>query len=134
MGQKVNPIGLRLGINRTWDSRWYATAEFGDTLQSDLALRKFLATELKDASVSRILIERSAKLALVKIISARPGLVIGKKGAGLDQLNRKASKLLADDMQVQSMWWKTAALNWMPLLSPAMLPSNLKSASLIAAP
>ncbi len=101
MGQKVNPIGLRLGINRTWDSRWYARAEFGDTLQSDLALRAFLENQLRDASVSRIIIERSAKLMIVKIITARPGIVIGKKGAGLDQLNKRVRKLLPDDMQVR---------------------------------
>ena len=101
MGQKVNPIGLRLGINRTWDSRWYARAEYGDTLQSDLALRAFLENQLRDASVSRIIIERSAKLMIVKIITARPGIVIGKKGAGLDQLNKRVRKLLPDDMQVR---------------------------------
>ena len=81
MGQKVNPIGLRLGINRTWDSRWYAEGgEYGKLLHEDLAIREMLMKELKQAAVSKIVIERPHKKCRVTIHSARPGVVIGKKG------------------------------------------------------
>ena len=87
MGQKVNPIGLRLGINRTWDSRWYAeSAAYSNLLLEDLELRKFLDKRLVGAGVSRIIIERPAKKARVTIHTARPGVVIGKKGADIEKL------------------------------------------------
>jgi small subunit ribosomal protein S3 len=87
MGQKVNPIGLRLGINRTWDSRWYAAGEaYGTLLLEDLELRKFLDERLAGAGVSRIIIERPAKKARITIHTARPGVVIGKKGADIEKL------------------------------------------------
>ena len=82
MGQKVNPIGLRLGINRTWDSRWYAGKnEYGTLLHEDMAIRKELMTALKQAAVSKIVIERPHKKCRVTVHSARPGVVIGKKVA-----------------------------------------------------
>ena len=80
MGQKVNPTGLRLGVNRTWDSRWYADDKFTDYLHEDLKIKEFLKEKLAQAGVSRIVIERPAKKARVTIHSARPGVVIGKKG------------------------------------------------------
>ena len=81
MGQKVNPIGLRLGINRTSDSRWYAdTADFGRLLHEDIAIRKEIRKRLKQAGISKIIIERPHKKCLITIHTARPGLVIGKKG------------------------------------------------------
>jgi small subunit ribosomal protein S3 len=87
MGQKVNPIGLRLGINRTWDSRWYAAGEaYGALLLEDLELRKFLDERLAGAGVSRVIIERPAKKARITIHTARPGVVIGKKGADIEKL------------------------------------------------
>ncbi len=87
MGQKVNPIGLRLGINRTWDSRWYAGGEaYGSLLLEDLELRKFLDERLAGAGVSRVIIERPAKKARITIHTARPGVVIGKKGADIEKL------------------------------------------------
>ncbi len=87
MGQKVNPIGLRLGINRTWDSRWFADgAAYGTLLLEDLELRKFLEKRLAGAGVSRIIIERPAKKARITIHTARPGVVIGKKGADIEKL------------------------------------------------
>lgn len=79
MGQKVNPIGLRLGINRTWDSRWYADEQYGDMLHEDIKLREYLFDRLSQAGVSKVVIERPAKKARVTIHSARPGVVIGKK-------------------------------------------------------
>ena len=79
MGHKVNPIGLRLGINRTWDSRWCASRDYADLLHEDLRIRKFLFDKLKQAGVSRVVIERPAKRARITIYTARPGVVIGKK-------------------------------------------------------
>ncbi|HHI81903.1 MAG TPA: 30S ribosomal protein S3 [Rhizobiales bacterium] len=93
MGQKVNPIGMRLGINRTWDSRWYADGqEYGKLLHDDLQIRKFLFDKLKQAGVSRVIIERPHKKCRVTIYSARPGVVIGKKGADIEKLRREISK------------------------------------------
>ncbi len=87
MGQKVNPIGLRLGVNRTWDSRWFApTGAYADLLHEDLKIRAFLHEKLKQAGVSRIIIERPHKKCRVTIYTARPGVVIGKKGADIEKL------------------------------------------------
>ena len=95
MGQKINPIGLRLGINRTWSSRWYAnTSEYGDLLHQDLAIRSFLMGELKNASVSRIVIERPHKTCRITIYTARPGVVIGKKGADIEVLRKKVASMV----------------------------------------
>lgn len=89
MGQKVNPRGLRLGINRTWTSRWFANkGEYGDLLHQDLAIREALRKQLKQAAVSEIIIERPHKKCKVTIYSARPGVVIGKKGADMDKLKK----------------------------------------------
>ena len=100
MGQKVNPIGLRLGINRTWDSRWYADGGYGDLLHEDLVLRKFLRKRLAQAGVSRIVIERPAKKARVTIHTARPGVVIGKKGADIEKLRQDLQKMTGNDVQL----------------------------------
>ncbi len=95
MGQKINPIGLRLGINRTWSSRWYAnTAEYGDLLHQDLAIRAFLGKELAQASVARIVIERPHKKCRITIFTARPGVVIGKKGGDIEKLRKKVSEMV----------------------------------------
>jgi small subunit ribosomal protein S3 len=100
MGQKVNPIGLRLGINRTWDSRWFADANYADLLHEDLAIREFLRKRLKQAGVSRIIIERPAKKARVTIHTARPGVVIGKKGADIEKLRSALQKLTGSDVHL----------------------------------
>ncbi|MGV6803894.1 MAG: 30S ribosomal protein S3 [Ruegeria sp.] len=93
MGQKVNPIGLRLGINRTWDSRWYADKRnYGDLLHEDLQLRAYLEKKLKNAGVSNIVIERPHKKCRVTIYTARPGVVIGKKGADIEKLRQELQK------------------------------------------
>jgi small subunit ribosomal protein S3 len=98
MGQKVNPIGLRLGINRTWDSRWFASrASYGDLLHEDLRIRKYIQERLKQAGVSRIIIERPHKKCRVTIYTARPGVVIGKKGADIEKLRAELSKLSASE-------------------------------------
>ncbi len=94
MGQKINPIGLRLGVNRTWDSRWYAdTGDYGNLLHEDLKIRKYVMDELKQAAIAKVVIERPHKKCRVTIHSARPGLIIGKKGADIEKLRRKLADL-----------------------------------------
>ena len=100
MGQKVNPIGLRLGINRTWDSRWYADDHYAKLLHEDLKIRDFLNERLKQAQLSRIVIERPAKKARVTIYTARPGVVIGKKGTEIDNLRKELAKLTASEVNL----------------------------------
>ena len=94
MGQKVNPVGLRLGINRTWDSRWFAnTGEYGKLLHEDMKIRETLMKLLKQAAVSKIIIERPHKKCRVTIHSARPGVLIGKKGADIDKIRKTVANL-----------------------------------------
>jgi small subunit ribosomal protein S3 len=93
MGQKVNPIGLRLGINRTWDSRWFARKEYGNLLLGDLGLREFLQKRLAQAGVSRVVIERAARKTRITLHTARPGVVIGKKGVDIEKLRTDIAKL-----------------------------------------
>ncbi len=101
MGQKVNPIGLRLGINRTWDSRWYATKkEYGKLLQEDISIRSNLMERLKQAGVSRVLIERPHKKCRITIYSARPGVVIGKKGADIEKLKSDLAKFTDSEIHL----------------------------------
>ena len=100
MGQKVNPIGLRLGINRTWDSRWYADANYADLLHEDLNIRNFLRKRLQQAGISRIIIERPAKKARITIHTARPGVVIGKKGADIEKLRTELQKMTDSEVHL----------------------------------
>ena len=101
MGQKVNPIGLRLGINRTWDSRWYSgKAEYGSLLHEDIKIRDELMKQLKQAAVSHIVIERPHKKCRVTIHSARPGVVIGKKGADIEKLRKSVAKMTDSDVVI----------------------------------
>lgn len=101
MGQKVNPVGLRLGINRTWDSRWYANKrEYGHLLHEDIRIRRFLQKRLVQAGISRVVIERPAKKARVTIYTARPGLVIGKKGADIEKLRQSLSMMTGNDVHL----------------------------------
>ena len=92
MGQKVNPIGFRLGVHRNWDSRWFAGKEYAGYVLEDYQIRKFLKKRLVQAGVSRIEIERAAQKVRIKIHTARPGLVIGKKGAEIENLKRELEK------------------------------------------
>lgn len=95
MGQKIHPVGFRLPVTRNWSSRWYASSRnFAGMLAEDLRVREFLRTKLKGAAVSRVLIERPAKNARITIFSARPGVVIGKKGEDIENLKAQLSKLL----------------------------------------
>jgi small subunit ribosomal protein S3 len=101
MGQKINPIGLRLGINRTWDSRWFANkGEYGKLLHEDIKIRKALMEELKQAAVSKIVIERPHKKCRVTIHSARPGIVIGKKGADIEKLRKMVAAMTDSEVHI----------------------------------
>ena len=100
MGQKINPIGFRVGINRTWDSRWYADRDYAKLLHQDLKLRDYLMGRLSQAGVGRIVIERAAKKTRVTIHSARPGVVIGKKGADIEKLRLELSNRTGSDVSL----------------------------------
>lgn len=101
MGQKVNPTGLRLGINRTWDSRWYAgKREYGKLLQEDIKIREYLSDKLKAAGVSRIVIERPHKKCRVTVHTARPGVLIGKKGADIEKLRGELTRLTSSEVHL----------------------------------
>jgi len=100
MGHKVNPVGFRLGINRTWDSRWFSDDKYGDLLYEDIQLRNYLFDRLSQAGVSRVVIERPAKRARVTIHSARPGVVIGKKGADIEKLRQELSRMTGSDVNL----------------------------------
>ena len=93
MGQKVNPNGIRLGINRTWSSRWYSKSEYAKLLHEDLKIKNFVEKKLKNASISKINIERAAKKLRISIFSSRPGIIIGKKGADIENLKSTLSKM-----------------------------------------
>ncbi len=101
MGHKVNPIGMRLQVNRTWDSRWFAdTKDYGDLLLEDLRMREFIHKECKQAGVSRVIIERPHKKCRVTIHTARPGVIIGKKGADIETLRKKLAKMTASELHL----------------------------------
>ncbi len=100
MGQKVNPIGLRLGINKTWDSRWFAGRDYATLLHQDLAIRDYVTKTLTQAGVAKVLIERSAKKARLSIYTARPGVLIGKKGADIEKLKKKLSAMTNADVGI----------------------------------
>ena len=100
MGQKIKPIGLRVGINRTWDSRWYADRNYGDLLHKDIELRKHLMERLKQAGISRVVIERPAGRARVTIYAGRPGLIIGKKGQDIEKLRSDLTKRVGTEVSL----------------------------------
>ncbi|MEN9706301.1 MAG: hypothetical protein RLZZ393_2180 [Pseudomonadota bacterium] len=101
MGHKSNPIGLRLQINRTWDSRWYAEGKnYGKLLEEDLKMRKFIVETLPQAAISKVVIERPAKLCRVSIYAARPGVIIGKKGADIEKLRSQLAKMTDSDVKL----------------------------------
>ena len=93
MGQKVNPNGIRLGINKTWSSRWFSKSDYTKLLHQDLKIKKYVESKLKNASISKINIERAAKKLRLSIFSSRPGIIIGKKGADIETLKTDLSKM-----------------------------------------
>jgi small subunit ribosomal protein S3 len=100
MGQKVKPIGLRIGINKTWDSCWYAKKDYADKLHEDLKIRTFLQTKLKSAGISKVVVERPADKACVTIYTAKPGVVIGKKGSDIESIKGKLKKIVDSEVQL----------------------------------
>ncbi|MEY4239834.1 MAG: ribosomal protein [Pseudomonadota bacterium] len=101
MGHKSNPIGLRLQINRTWDSRWYAEGKnYAQMLEEDLKMRKFIMESLPQAAISKVVIERPAKLCRVSIYAARPGVIIGKKGADIEKLRSQLAAMTSSDVKL----------------------------------
>lgn len=100
MGQKVNPIGLRLGVIRTWDSRWFAGKDYASKLLQDLRMRTHVKKTLSNAGISRVIIERAADRTRVTIQSARPGMIIGKKGADIENLRKALSKINKGEVTV----------------------------------
>ena len=104
MGQKVSPVGLRIGINKDWQSKWYAgNKDFAKYLNNDVKIRKFLATKLKDAAVSNVLIERNATKTEVIINTAKPGVIIGHGGDEIDKLKKELSKLVNENVNISIM-------------------------------
>ena len=100
MGQKINPIANRLGIVRGWDSNWFGGKNYGDTLLEDAKIRKYLNARLAEASISRIVIERTLKLVTVTVCTARPGFIIGKGGQEVDKLKEELKKITKQDVQI----------------------------------
>ena len=93
MGQKVNPNGLRLGINKTWSSRWYSKTDYAKLLHEDLEIKKYIQEKLASASISKVIIERAAKKLRLTVYSSRPGIIIGKKGADIESLKNKLMEM-----------------------------------------
>lgn len=101
MGHKSNPIGLRLQINRTWDSRWYAEGrEYAGLLKEDIEIRKYIVESLPQAAISKVVIERPAKLCRISIYAARPGVIIGKKGADIEKLRKKLATMTDSEVKL----------------------------------
>lgn len=112
MGQKVNPIGLRIGVNKDWDSKWFASKkDFGDLLNKDVKIREYIARELKDAAVASVIIERNPKRTEVKINSAKPGIIIGKGGEDIEKLKKALKKLVDEDIYVSIVEVRNPDLN-----------------------
>jgi small subunit ribosomal protein S3 len=100
LGQKVHPIGLRLGINKTWNSRWYAEKNYADFLHEDLKIKKFIKKSFYHAGISRLEVERAAEKTTINVHTSRPGILIGRRGAEVDQLKKKLQQLTNRDVHV----------------------------------
>ena len=96
MGQKVSPIGFRLGVNKTWDSKWFREGNYAEWLNEDMILRKFISTHFKAAGIGKVEIERAATKCKVSVYAARPGIVIGKKGVGIVVSYEELAKIVLD--------------------------------------
>lgn len=120
MGQKVSPVGLRIGINKTWESKWYAdNKDFAKFLNNDDKIRKYLSKKLKDAAVSSILIERTTKKTEVIINTSKPGVVIGHGGEEIEKVKKELSKLVDEDVQISIMEIKN------PDIDAALVAENI---------
>lgn len=112
MGQKVSPVGLRMGINKTWESRWYAgNKDFSKFLSNDIKIRNYISKKLKEASISNVLIERTSKKTEVIINTAKPGVVIGHGGDGVEKIRKELSKLVKEEIQISIMEVKNPAMD-----------------------
>ena len=100
MGQKVSPVGLRIGINKDWESKWYAKNDFSKYLNNDYKIREYLNKKYKNASISKILIERNPKRCEVFVYAAKPGLIIGQSGVEIENVKKAVSKLVKEDVQI----------------------------------
>ena len=100
MGQKVNPIGIRLNINRTWDSRWFASKNYAEKLHEDLKIRKYMKDNLENAGLSKVVIERPAKKTIVTLYTSKPGIIIGKKGADIEKIKKDLAKYTSDEVHL----------------------------------
>ena len=100
MGQKTNPIGFRLGIIKSWESRWFSEKDYSKLLQEDINIRKFLMKKLSTAGISKVVIERPAKLAKITIHTSRPGVIIGKKGSDIEKLKKEIGNITEDDVSI----------------------------------
>lgn len=100
MGQKINPISLRLGINKTWDSRWYAEKDYSNFLQQDFKIRDFIFKAFEQAGIAKVVIERPSKKAVLGIHTAKPGMIIGKKGADIEKLKKKLMSITKTDVVI----------------------------------
>lgn len=128
MGQKVHPIGMRVGVIRDWDAKWYAEKEYADYLHEDLAIRQLIQTKLADASVSLIETERAINKVIVTLHTAKPGMVIGKSGANVDALRAELNKLTGKQVHINIVEIKN--LIWTLILLVKELLNNLKHVSL----
>ena len=111
MGQKVNPVSYRLGVNKTWDSKWYASKDYATYLNKDLKIREFLEKVLKEAAVASIIIERNKKRTDITINTARPGVIIGRGGEDIDKLRKALNKLVNEEIYISIVEVKQPDLN-----------------------
>ena len=111
MGQKVNPNGLRLGVNKDWHSKWYASKDYAKFLNNDIKIREFLSTYLKDAAVADVVIERNSKRTDIKIHTAKPGIIIGRGGEDIEKLRKAIKKLVNEEVYVTIIEEKNPNLN-----------------------
>ena len=111
MGQKTNPIGLRLGIIKSWESRWFTEKDYSKLLQEDINIRKFLMKKLSSAGISKVVIERPAKLAKITIHTSRPGVIIGKKGSDIEKLKKEVGNITDSDVSINIMEIKKPELD-----------------------
>ena len=98
MGQKVNPIGYRIGVNKDWDSRWYADKDYSKKLLNDIKIREYIAKNLKDAAVSKVIIERKKERCEITINTAKPGVIIGRGGEDIEKLRKAIAKLVKEEV------------------------------------
>ncbi len=111
MGQKVNPIGYRLGINKDWDSKWYAEKDYSDKLHKDIKIREYIAKNLKDAAISRVTIERKKGSCMITINTAKPGVILGRGGEDIEKLRKIISKLVDEKIYINIVEEKKPDLN-----------------------